>query len=55
MCFVDLEKAFDQVPRKVLKLAMRKKGMSPFIFSLVIDVVIEFAREGVLSYRMLMT
>ena len=25
MCFVDLEKAFDTVPRKVLKWAMRKK------------------------------
>ena len=25
MCFVDLEKAFDKVPRKVVELAMRKK------------------------------
>ena len=25
MCFVDLEKAFDGVPRKVLEWAMRKK------------------------------
>ena len=27
MCFVDLEKAFDRVLRKVLKWAMRKRGM----------------------------
>ena len=27
MCFVDLEKAFERVPRKVLEWAMRKKGI----------------------------
>ena len=27
MCLVDLEKAFDRVPRKVLEWAMRKKGI----------------------------
>ena len=27
VCFVDLEKAFVRVPRKVLELAMRKKGI----------------------------
>ena len=27
MFFVDLEKAFDKVPRKVLELAMRMKGI----------------------------
>ena len=27
MCFVDLEKSFDSVPRKVLEWAMGKKGI----------------------------
>ena len=27
MCFVDLEKAFDRVPWRVLEWAMRKKGI----------------------------
>ena len=27
MCYVDLNKAFDRVPRKVLEWAMRKKGI----------------------------
>ena len=27
MCFVDLEKAFDRITRKVLEWAMRKKGI----------------------------
>ena len=27
MCFVDLDKAFDRVPRKVFEWAMRKKGI----------------------------
>ena len=90
MCFVDLEKAFDRVPRKVLEWAMRKKGipevlvrsvmshyegaktrarvdselseefevkvgmhqesvLSSFLLALVVDAVIEFAREIALS------
>ena len=28
MCFVDTEKAFDRVPRKVMEWAMRNKGLS---------------------------
>ena len=31
MCFVDMEKAFDRVPRKVMEWAMRKKGLSEVI------------------------
>ena len=27
MCFEDLDKAFDRVPRKVLKCALRKKDI----------------------------
>ena len=90
MCFVDLEKSFDSVPRKVLEWPLRKNevpevlvrsvmslyegaktsvrvdselseefevkvGMdqgsvlSLFLFAVVVDVVIELAREGVLS------
>ena len=28
MCFVDMEKAFDRVTRRVMEWAMRKKGLS---------------------------
>ena len=31
MCFVDMKKAFDRVPRKVMEWAMRKKGLSEVI------------------------
>ena len=31
MCFVDIEKAFNRVPRKVMMWAMRKKGFSEVI------------------------
>ena len=90
MCVVDLEKALDRVPRKVLEWAMRKNGMPKFLvrsvmgmyegaktmvrvdselpeefevkvgmqqgsvlshllFTVVVDVVTEFAREDALS------
>ena len=31
MCFVDFEKTFDRVPRKVIGWAMRKKGLPEVI------------------------
>ena len=91
MCFVDLKKTFDRVPRrKVMEWALRKKGsaealvqavmslyqgsrtkarvgsgtseefwvrvgvhqgsvLSPLIFAIVVDVVTEHAREGLLN------
>ena len=90
MCFVDMEKAFDRVPRKVMEWAMRKKGLSevivwavmslyngaktrlrvgsayseefevnvgvhqgsvlsPLLFAIILDVVTENARRGVVN------
>ena len=90
MCFVDMEKAFDRVPRKVRKWALRKKGLSevmvqavmglhdgaktrvrvgsayseefevkvgvhqgsvllPLLFTIVVDVITENARRGVVN------
>ena len=90
MCFVDLEKTFDRVPRKVMEWALRKKGLaevlvqavvslyegsrtkvkvgsgtsdefgvrvsvyqgsvlSTLIFAIVVNVVTEHAREGLLN------
>ena len=89
-CFVDLKKAFDRAPRKVMEWALRKKGLaevmmqavinlhegsstkvrvgsgtseefgvhvdlhqgavlSPLIFAIVVDVVTDHAREGLLN------
>ena len=38
MCFVDMEKAFDRVPRKVMEWAMRKKGLSEVIVRAVVSL-----------------
>ena len=34
-CFVDLEKAFDRVSRKVMKWALRKKGLAEVLLQAV--------------------
>ena len=37
MCFVNIEKAFDRIPRKVMEWAMRKKGLPEVIVRAVIS------------------
>ena len=38
MCFVDIEKALDRVPRKVMDWAMRKKGLPDVIVKAVMSL-----------------
>ena len=38
MCFVDIEKAFDRVSRKMMEWAMRKKGLSEIIVRTVMSL-----------------
>ena len=38
LCFVDIEKAFDRVPRKVMEWAMRKKGLPEVIVRAVMSL-----------------
>ena len=95
MCFVDLEKAFHRVPRKVLEWAMRKRGIPevmvrvvmslyegaktrirvglelfeefevkvsvhqgsvflPLVFAIMVDVVMENVRNGLMSEMLYM-
>ena len=46
MCYVDLEKAFDRVPRIVLEWALRKKGMPKVLVRSVMSLY-EGAMTGV--------
>ena len=38
MCFVDLEKAFDRVPRRVVEWAMRKAGLPEILVKAVMSL-----------------
>ena len=38
MCFVDLEKTFDRVPRRVMEWAMRKKGLPEILVKAVMSL-----------------
>ena len=38
ICFVDLEKAFDRVPRRVMEWAMRKKGLREILVKAVMSL-----------------
>ena len=38
MCFVDMEKAFDRVPRKMMEWVMIKKGLSEVIVPAVMSL-----------------
>ena len=38
MCFVDLKKAFDRVPRKVMKWALRKKSLPEVLVKTVMSL-----------------
>ena len=38
MCFVDLEKVFDRVPRKVMEWALRKKGLAVVLMQAVMSL-----------------
>ena len=38
MCFVDMEKAFDRVPRKVMEWATSKKGLSEVMVRAVMSL-----------------
>ena len=38
ICFVDLEKAFDRVPRRVMEWAMRKKGLPEILVKTVMSL-----------------
>ena len=38
MCFVDMEKAFDRVPRKLMEWTMRKKSLSKVMVRAVMSL-----------------
>ena len=40
ICFIDMEKAFDRMPRKVMERTMRKKGLSEVMVPAVISLYV---------------
>ena len=38
MCFADLEKAFDRIPRKIMEWALRKKGLAEVLVQAVMSL-----------------
>ena len=49
LAFVDLEKAFDKVPRKVVEWAMRKLGVEEWLVRVVMAMY-KYARTKIRSY-----
>ena len=45
MCFVDIEKVFDRLPRKVMEWAMKKKGLPEAILRAVMSLYQEAKTE----------
>ena len=43
--FVDLEKAFDRVPREVIRWAMHKLGVEEWLVSAVMSICIQVQRQ----------
>ena len=46
LCFVDMEKAFGRVPRKVMEWATRKKGLSEVMVQTIMSLC-DDAKTGV--------
>ena len=50
MCFVNIENAFDRVPRKVTQWAVRKKGLPEVTVRAVMSLYLKRKFEWDLSY-----
>ena len=49
MCYVELEKAFDRVPRKVMECTMRKRGIPEVLVRAVVSLY-KGAKTGVIVW-----
>ena len=52
MCFMDLEKAFDRAPRKVLEWAMRTKGIPQVLVRSVMSLHEEAKTRVIVNSRL---